>query len=161
MGKYRTAWVIGILQLTGIASCSEELKPTPYVYTKVFTGEHSKTWKVKFLEQTLNGDVIETFTVACASDDQYTFYANPEHAYQAKTGLNKCYTNPEPDVINYSWDFNNASATLSMLLPFFDPTSSLPFIVLEVKKDNMEVEIFLNEKNTKSYRIHFEATHED
>jgi len=160
MGKY-CAWMIGLLQLTGMISCTEEVKPTPYEYAKVFTGVHSKTWKVKFLEQTLNGDVIDTFTVPCATDDQYTFYANPEHAYQAKTGSNKCNAVPEADVITDSWDFNNASATLLMILPFFDATSRLPFIVLEAKKDKMVVEIFITEKNTESYRMHFEATNED
>ena len=161
MRKYSTVGLLGILQMTWIFSCSEEVKPTPYDYTKVFTGQHSKTWKCKFLEQTLNGDVIDTFTLSCASDDLYIFYANPERAYQAKSGSKKCNSDPEADVINNSWTFNNASATLTMLLPFFDDTAPLGFIVREAKKDKLVTEIFINEKNTESYRIHFESTDED
>ena len=161
MGKYSTALVMIIFQLTGIFSCSEELKPTPYVYTKIFTGENSKTWKCKFLEQTLNGSITDTFTVSCSTDDLYTFFANPEHSYQVKTGLKKCFAPPEADVINDTWNFNNASATLSMILPFFDDTSPLPFILIDVTKSKMVTEIFLDQNNTESYRIHFESTNEN
>ena len=101
----------------------------------------------------------ETFNVACATDDKYTFYANSERGYKATTGSKKCSTD-ESDVINDSWSFNNASATLTMVLPFFTE-SSLPFIVRAARKNKMELEIFLDEKNTSSYRIHFEATDED
>jgi hypothetical protein len=147
--------------MTCVVSCLQDVSPTPYTYTKVFTGEHSKTWKVKFLEQTLNGNVVQTFSVACSTDDEYTFFADPGHSYQAKTGSKKCFTAPEADVINDVWSFTNAAASLSMLVPFFDDTSPLPFIVLEAKKDKLVTEIFTNEKNTESYRIHFESTAED
>ncbi len=157
MGKIHLA-ILSMLLLV-VVSCTEEVTPTPYKYTTVFTGENSKTWKVKFLEYTLDGKVDETFNVACATDDKYTFYANSERGYKATTGSKKCSTD-ESDVINDSWSFNNASATLTMVLPFFTE-SSLPFIVRAARKNKMELEIFLDEKNTSSYRIHFEATDED
>jgi hypothetical protein len=156
---------MGKIQLTAIGSlfilmsaCTEQVTPTPYQYTKVFTGQNSKTWKLKFLEQTLDGKVEETFNLTCASDDEYVFYANSERAYKASTGFQKCAPD-ESIVINDTWSFNNASATLTMVLPFFTE-SSLPFIVREAKKNKMELEIFLDEKNTASYRIHFESTSE-
>ena len=157
MGKIHLA-ILSMLLLV-VVSCTEEVTPTPYTYTTVFTGENSKTWKVKFLEQTLDGAVEETFNVACSNDDKYIFYANSERGYKATTGSKKC-SSDESDVINDSWSFNNASATLTMVLPFFTE-SSLPFIVREARKNKMELEIFLDEKNTSSYRIHFEATNED
>ena len=155
MRKFHVA-LIGLLIL---GSCSEEVLPTPYEYTKIFTGENSKTWKLKFLEQTLNGDVEETFNVDCGSDDQYTFYANAERAYKVTTGTKKCDAD-EADVIDDSWSFNNASATLTMILPFFTD-SSLPFIVREAKKNKLELEFFLDQENTSSYRIHLELSDEN
>jgi hypothetical protein len=158
-------FVISILFLV-VGACTKEVTPTPYPYTKVFTGTHSKTWKLKFLEQTLNGVVEETFNVPCATDDQYVFYANFERAYKAKVGLNKC-DSLELDIVDDAWSFDNASATLIMTLPFFNlifglkPDTNLPFIVREAKKNNMELEIFLDRKNTISWRLHFESTNEN
>ncbi len=156
--KNTCAFVFGLVLLG--SSCSEELKPTPYSYTSIFTGENSKTWKLKFLEQTLSGEVVTTFNIDCASDDKYIFYSNTEHIFEAVSGAKKCNDNPEKSVISDSWTFNNASATLTMLLPFFTTEGTLPFIVREVKKNKMELEIFFDETNTESYRIHFDATDE-
>ena len=150
--------IISLLFLI-LGSCTEEILPTPYEYTKIFTGEKSKIWKLNFLEQTLDGKVEETFNVPCAIDDEYIFYANSERAYKATTGSKKCASD-ESDVIDDSWTFNNASATLTMVLPFFTE-SSLPFIVREAKKNKLELEIFLDEENTTSYRIHLELFKEN
>jgi hypothetical protein len=153
------AFVFSVVLLLSF-SCSEEIKPTPYDYTTIFTGQNSKTWKLKFLEETLNGDVIETFNVACAADDKYIFYANTERAYEAITGSKKCNAD-EASTITDSWSFNNASATLAMLLPFFTTEGSIPLIVREVKSNKMELEYFFGEKDAQSYRVHFDAVDED
>lgn len=144
-----------------LISCSEDIVPTPYTYTQVFTGKKSKTWAVKFLEETLNGKVVDRFTISCASDDKYIFYANTERKYEAQTGTKKCYTTPEPSIIENVWSFTNATATLTMLLPFFSTTTAYPFIVREAENKTLELEIFLDEANTQSYRIHFESTAEE
>ena len=157
MGKTKITFVSILLIL--ITSCSEEITPTPYSYTKVFTGATSKTWIVKFLEQTLDGVVKDTFNVSWASDDEYIFYANPERAFKATTSSKKCSTD-EPDIIIDTWSLNNASATLTMVLPFFS-LSGLPFIVREAKKNDMVLEFFLDEENTTSYRIHLESIKEN
>jgi hypothetical protein len=157
--KFLYAFVFGVVLLLNF-SCSEEIKPTPYDYTTIFTGQNSKTWKLKFLEETLNGEVIETFNIACAADDKYIFYANTERSYEAITGSKKC-NDDEAGTISDSWSFNNASATLGMLLPFFTTDGALPFIVREVKSNKMELEYFFDEKNTQSYRMHFDAVDED
>jgi hypothetical protein len=162
MRKYSIAWVMAFLIITGFISCKESVTPTPYTYTSVFTGEHSKTWKVKFFEQTLDGAVVETFSISCTTDDLFTFTANPEHTYKVTSGSKKCNTDPvEDDVIIDTWDFVNASATMQMIFPIFDPTGRLPFIVREAKKNSMVLELFFDETGTESYRIHYEATDED
>jgi len=147
--------------LSFLLSCSEDIVPSPYTYTKVFTGENSKTWAVKFLEETLDGKVIDRFTISCASDDKYIFYANAERKYEALTGTKKCYATPEANKIENVWSFTNSTATLTMLLPFFSTTTAYPFIVREADSNTMELEIFLDEANTQSYRIHFESIAED
>lgn len=141
-------------------SCTEEIVPTPYTYTKLFTGENSKTWKFKIIEETLNGKVIDRFSIPCAVDDRYVFFAATGHAYEAQTGNNKCSTG-EQNIIEDMWTFNNASATLTMILPFFTADSALPFIVREVDKTGMKLEIFLDEANTNSYRIQLDVVSED
>ena len=139
--------------------CSEEFTPTPYTYTKVFTGENNKTWKITLFEETLNGDVVDKFMIGCVADDRFVFYANTEHSFEAVSGSQKCFDD-EADVTADRWTFSNATATLTMILPIFSD-NALPFIVREVDSDDMEVEIFFDETNTGSYRIHFEAIDEE
>lgn len=157
MGKIKILFASLLLLVLG--SCTEEITPTPYEYTKVFTGENSKTWKLRFIEYTLDGAVEETFNETCTPDDRFTFYAGSERAYRTTTGSIKCYAD-ESDVIHDTWSFNNASATLTMIIPYLSE-SSLPFIVREARKSKLELEIFFDEENSASYRIHFEATDED
>jgi len=153
-------FLFGILLIL-LISCSEEIVPTPYTYTKVFTGENSKTWKIKFLEETLNGKILGRFSVGCAVDDRYVFYANSERTFQALTGTQKCSGTSEPNTIEDTWTFTNTSATLTMVLPFFSPDFAIPLIVKEVDEDDMELEIFFNDDNSGSYRIHFEIVDEN
>lgn len=142
-----------------IFSCSEDLKPTPYTYTKIFTGENNKTWKIKLFEETLNGEVIDRFQPDCVSDDKFIFYANTEHLFEAISGSRKCFDG-EPALTTDTWSFSNATATLTMVLPLLSD-SGLPYIVREADEDDMEVEIFFDESSTASYRIHFEAIDEE
>ena len=148
-----------VLAIAGITSCTEQVKPTPYVYTQVFTGASSKTWKVSFLEQTLKGAVSATFSVSCASDDQYTLHNNVERTSEANTGSKKC-SSTELNLYSDAWSYNSSTATLTMILPFLTD-SSLPLIVREATKTKMVLEIFFDATNTESYRIHFESTHEE
>ena len=150
---------IASISVSIILSCSEELKPTPYTYSKIFTGENNKTWRIKLFEETLDNNVIDKFFPDCLSDDKYIFYANSEHLYEAISGSKKCIED-EPAVTTDYWSYNGAKATLTMVLPIFSD-SSLPFFVREADDDDMEVEIFFDETNTGSYRIHFEAIDEE
>lgn len=158
MKKRTLAFVIGLIPIAGILSCSEPVTPTPYTYTQVFTGAKDKTWKVQFVEQTLKGAIVDRFTIDCASDDQFTLYANAERTEQIDNGSKKCGT--EATTMTDSWGFSNSSATLIILLPFL-ADSSLPMIVREANKNTMVLEIFFDATNTESYRVHFTATHEE
>jgi hypothetical protein len=145
--------------LIAAVGCSEEFTPTPYAYSKIFTGENNKTWKITLIEETLDGSVVDKFLPSCLTDDRYIFYANPERSLEAISGSRKCFDG-EADVTTDTWSFSNATATLTMILPILSD-SSLPFIVREAEDDDMEVEIFFDETNTGSYRIHFEAIDEE
>lgn len=142
-----------------VLSCSEELKPTPYTYTKLFTGENNKTWKVKIFEETLDGVVTDRFLPSCLRDDRFTFYANAEHLYETTAGSQRCFDG-EPSLTSSSWSFANSSATLTMVLPILSD-GTLPFFVKEADEEDMVVELFFDETNTGSYRIHFEAVDEE
>ena len=139
--------------------CSEDFTPVPYTYTKVFSGENNKTWKITLFEETLDGKVVDKFMPSCLTDDRYVFYANSDHSYQALSGSRKCFTD-EPDATNDRWSFTNATATLIMVLPIFSD-SAIPFIVRKADTDKMELEIFFDDTNTGSYRIHFDAIDEE
>lgn len=154
----RTIKILGFILILGVASCSEEITPRPFTFSKFFTGENNKTWKVVFFEETLNGEVEDTFTVGCVSDDQYIFYANPERRMDFKSGSGKCFNPSEPSLILDTWSYQSGSATLTMLFPIF-ADFPLPFIVREVNKDDLELEIFFD--TNASYRIHFDAIDED
>ena len=72
-------------------SCSEELNPTPYTYTKFFTGENNKTWKVTLFEETFDGAVIDRFMPSCLTDDKFVFYANTDHLFETTSGSQKMF----------------------------------------------------------------------
>ena len=156
--RYLRYFIVSICLIVAVG-CSEEFTPTPYTYSKIFTGENNKTWKIKLFEQTLDGKVVDRFLPSCLTDDRYVFYANTEHSSQAISGTRKCF-DEEADVTTSNWSFNNANATLIMVLPLFgdDP---LPLILREADEDDMEGELFFDEAATESYRIHFEATDEE
>lgn len=147
--------LIGLLA----AGCHESAEPKPFTYSQVFTGERSKTWAITLFEETLDGKVVDRFTVDCTTDDEFTFHATSDRLYEAKSGSKKCSTD-EPAITTDSWSFTNATATLTFILPLFSD-SPLPFIVQEIDDDEMTLEIFFDEAGTASYKIYFELTDED
>ena len=151
-------FLISVYMIAAIG-CSEEFTPTPYTYTKVFTGENNKTWQIILFEETLNDEIVAKFMPSCLTDDRYVFYANPERSFEAVSGSRKCFED-EADVTSDRWTFSNATATLTMILPILSD-NALPFTVREADGDDMEIEIFFDETNTGSYRIHFEAIDEE
>jgi len=161
-GRNTTILIISItLFLTFAISCSEEIVPTPYTYTQVFSGKNSKTWIFKSIILWEEGKADINFTLSnCVKDDRYVFYANSEKTYEVTNGPSKCSPD-EPDVIvSDAWSFINAGATLTITLPFL-AEFNLPYIVREIDKNDMLLEIFLDFEGTQSYRIAFEAIDEN
>ena len=83
-GRNTTILIISItLFLTFAISCSEEIVPTPYTYTQVFSGKNSKTWIFKSIILWEEGKADINFTLSnCVKDDRYVFYANSEKTYE-------------------------------------------------------------------------------
>ncbi|HRG09457.1 MAG TPA: hypothetical protein PLJ08_12865, partial [Cyclobacteriaceae bacterium] len=36
--------ILILLLIVGVMSCSEEIEPTPYTYSQIFSGKEKKTW---------------------------------------------------------------------------------------------------------------------
>ncbi|MDZ7647610.1 MAG: hypothetical protein U5K54_10790 [Cytophagales bacterium] len=98
--------------------------------------------------------MIERFPLNCAVDDTYTFYANSERTFEALTENPKC-SSTEPSLIEDVWSFTNASGNTLYGITFLFSDLTSPLIVRAADDDEMELEIFLDEENTASYRIHF------
>jgi Prokaryotic membrane lipoprotein lipid attachment site len=153
--------IVFIFALLLLAGCSEDIKPTPYTYSQIFSGKNQKTWKYKSIILWEEGKADTNFTLnPCISDDLYVFYANVEKKYEVTNGTSKC-TSDEPEIVlTDTWSFINGGATLNIIVPFLSDLS-LPYIVREISDGDMLLEIFINQENTQSYRIAFESVGEN
>ena len=148
---------IGYLVMMGIVfSCSEKIEPTPFDYTKIFSGETSKTWKLKSIAFKNAGDPDWKLTEPCWSDDSYTFYRDDERKFEFETGSVKCDPSEEPYVIIDTWSFSNASATLYFVIPIL-ADFPLPYTVIDVDKNDLELQIFFDDAGSQSYQLKFES----
>jgi hypothetical protein len=158
--------ILLLLSTLFLFRCAETVKPTPYDYTKVFTGESAKGWELTAIQikQQGTGDINLDRTALrdgvgiaeCALDDHYIFYADSEHTFQIQEGASKCDA-ADPDVYySGSWSFVNSNASLSFVFPLLS-SGRLPYIVREITSDQLVVEIFLDENNTASYRVYFKS----
>lgn len=167
MAKKYIPLIVCQILLLSVLSCSEEIKPVPYTYTRVFTGEVSKTWDLGRLVIKETGRAEQEAGIdPCGGDDRYIFYANTERLFEVKNGRSAC--DPEDSglveddlLVSYLWEYNSASATLSMVLPHIFGNFFVPFTVKEANKDSMVLELFLNEENTSSYVFYFNAVEEN
>jgi len=147
--------------LLTVISCSEDFTPTPFTFTKLFTGENNKTWTIDLIEISVDGNVVDRFAEDCLKDDRFIFHANDEHSYEAHSGRSKCFqVEPEPDFVLDTWSYSSATATLTFVIPRVSDISR-PYFVREVDEDDMIVEFFFDQANTESARIHFEAIDEE
>jgi hypothetical protein len=158
---YQLFSIAAIGMLSVLVSCSEEIKPTPYTYSQIFSGKNSKTWIFKSIVLWEEGKTDINFTLpACIRDDQYIFYANTEKKFEVTNGPSKCSPD-EPDILlTDTWSFINGGATLTIIIPFL-ADFALPYIVREVSNKDMVLEIFINFEGTQSYRIAFESIAEN
>jgi hypothetical protein len=144
------------------SSCSEDITPTPFTFSKNFTGKSDKTWSMDKLVLRETGKKDQTLTLdACESDDLYKFYANDEKLFEVYNGNKKCATDEDDLMISYQWSYASANANLTMVAPHIFGNFVIPFIVKKVDSDEMQLEIFLNEKNTISYLLYFKVVNEN
>src|SRR4051812_22917334 len=96
-------WVLSLFML-GALSCSEEVKPTPFTYTHVFTGQNSKTWSLdKVLLKKTGQDDQQITLSSCEKDDRYIFYANGERLFEVDNGRTSCDATEEQTLVSYTW----------------------------------------------------------
>lgn len=146
----------------GLLACTETKEPSPYTYSQIFTGKVSKSWKLDrlLLRESGKTDVVYSLN-NCERDDLYVFYANTEKKLEVQNGSNKCDSEEDNLLVTYKWEFNQASASLSMVLPHIFGYYFIPFTVKEAKSDKMTLEIFIDEAATISYVMEFKRASEE
>ncbi len=146
--------VILILGITFLG-CEEEVTVTPATYSRIFTGETSKTWRMRAIQILEDGKPTGSFLVPddCAFDDLFIFYNNPEKRFVVDNGNQKCDEEEPQELVRDTWSFVNASATLEMIVPIL-ADFKLPFIVKSVDERDMTTEIFFQGG---SYRFIYEV----
>jgi hypothetical protein len=152
-----------IVFIFGVISCSEDIKPTVYNYSQVFTGKTKKTWVIDRLVQRQDGKSDQNLSLdACGKDDQYIFYANDEKLYEVNNANSVCGgDDSDPILVSYTWSFNNANASLTMVMPHVFGNFLIPFTVLKATKDEMDLEVFLDQQNTVSYVVILKSSGEN
>ena len=142
------------------SSCSENLDPTPLDYTKIISGNVSKTWSLRSISFRNAGDPDWKLTEACWSDDAYTFYRDAERKFEFASGSVKCDALEEKITITDTWSFINASSTLFFVMPLFSD-NALPFTVVDIDNNDMVLEFFFNDAGTQSYQLKFDLKDEE
>lgn len=156
----RQKFVLIGLFLVLITACTEKNEITPFEYPKIFTGETSKSWKIRNVQLVRSGKGTLTFTLNnCILDDIYTFSYDSERSYKVTDGASKCSPD-DPDVlVESSWSFANATSTLTIEMPLFGD-GPIPFTLKEVDAGRMVIDIYANESSTAAYRVNFTPTSE-
>jgi len=156
MKKITKTWVAMLMFLPVLISCREELDPEPFTYTKLLTGEVSKTWRMTGISILEEGEATQNIPLPdedCVFDDEYIFYANDEKKYEILNGPLKCDEEETDVVVTDRWAFSNANATLEIILPILSIDFTLPFIVKSLTEERLVIEIFFDGG---SYRFSFQ-----
>lgn len=154
-----------VLALLTLAGCSEITEPKPLTYTQLLTGTEKKSWSLVSYEVIDGGEesgvipASRLFNDNCEADDQFVFYANAERKYEYINGPTKCASS-EPDVLlEDTWSFVNATATLEFVFPVFGNVK-FPYIVKSLTENRMVIELYLDELDQvdASYRFVLSST---
>ena len=157
----RSLFIVGTIGWL-FGGCSEKLEPKPATYSQLLTGTDKKAWKLVSFQQIDDGQKSGVINVntqfnPCRLDDQYVFYANPEHQFQYTNGTIKC-SSTEADVLkDDAWSLVNASATLNFVIPVFDG-SVLPYTIKNLTSTVMTVEIYLDKISTDNLNVSYQFT---
>jgi hypothetical protein len=151
-----------VLMSLVLLSCTESVEPKPYIYTEIFTGKSNKTWKLDRFIERKSGEADQQYGLdICQRDDLYVFYANEEKLFEVDNGNVICFDGDPDLLLSYTWEFNQANASLTMVLPNLFGYFIIPFTVKDVSKTDMELELFLNEEATISYVLFFKRVDEE
>lgn len=137
------------LPLMILLSCSEEIKPTPTTYSKLLTGEESKTWRMVALSITIiEGGTKYQIPVenSCADsidyyDNYYTFYANPERTLEVSEGPEKCDFNETYSLVD-TWALDNATATLTFVFLPLTAEFRFPYTIKDLTERKLTIEAY-------------------
>lgn len=155
MKSFKTIMVIPFLAL--VMSCSETVEVTPFTYPQVFTGKVSKSWTIRSVQLLQDGKGTQTFGLSsCATDDVYTFFNNSERGYTVTEGATKCNADDPNVIVDSSWSFVNATASLTIIMPLLSD-QPLPFILKEIDDSKMVLDIYFDDDKS-SYRFNFKSS---
>ncbi len=126
-----------LIALTAILfNCSQDVQITPATYSKILTGEESKTWirvaeTYTLADERFTNPIIDPYEGApvCTQDDLYKFIRERK-SLEISEGATKC--DPEdPDlIVSTSWDIVNATTSI-----FVGPTNR--FDLLELNEESL------------------------
>ncbi|QHT65535.1 hypothetical protein GXP67_02060 [Rhodocytophaga rosea] len=159
MNKFTYLIVLLMVMSLCLAGCSEEFEPTPLTYSKLLSGDSSKTWRLTGYSIVEEGKQPLTFDLNdpsdpdnCVYDELYTFYADEGRTFEISQGEDKCIDGPD---IYYtgSWSIVNANATVNFGTPLFGIGG---YTIKRLTERSMTVELFVNQYNF-AYRLVFTA----
>jgi hypothetical protein len=144
-----------------LGGCSEKIEPKPATYSQLLTGTEKKSWRMvsfQYIDEGVASSVIPISQLnidPCLKDDVLTFYADPEHKFEASQGSSICYTS-EPDVyVTDKWTLVNANATVEFYIPMIN--GFYPWTIKNLTSTALTVEYYFPDINA-SYRFTFNST---
>lgn len=159
MNKLRNVFQLLTFLLIATYGCSEKHDPQPYTFSKMLTGDASKTWRLSGYQIVEAGKEPISFNLNdpndpdyCLYDDLYTFYADEGRTLEISQGELKCLDAPD---IYYTgdWALVNATATLNFASLFFGVGG---YTIKRLTQQSMTLELYVREFNF-SYRLTFTA----
>lgn len=159
MNRFKTTIQVFVSLFIILSGCSEKNDPQPLTYSKMLTGNTSKTWRLTGYQIVEAGRDPISFPVNdpsdpdyCLYDDLYTFYADEGRTLEISQGDLKCLDAPN---IYYTgnWAMINATATLNFASLFFGVGG---YTIKRLTEQSMTLELYVKEFNF-SYRLTFTA----
>lgn len=153
----KTFIVYTLTLFTCITSCTEEVKPSRITYSRLLTGETSKTWRMvgfniieKENEKNSLSLSIDNYCEDSVdyNDNYYTFYADAERTLEISEGPEKCSNYPHEDYFfQDTWSIENATATITFpFLPLFGEFS-VPYTLVDLTERRMIIQFYNREVN--------------
>lgn len=101
-----------------LSGCSEDPQITPAQYSKILTGENSKSWiqvaqTYTLVDERFGDPVIDLYdgTPTCTRDDIYRFVRDGKNL-EIGEGATKCNPDDPDIVVVTSWDIVNATTSI-------------------------------------------------